>query len=73
MASEEEEKLLEDFETSDEISSNAVSSVLEENHNVTESEASVYTRSGSQGFLPVEVSHHITVVVKRSNINNNYS
>lgn len=58
MASKEEkERLLDDMETSSEISTAAISSVLEENHNVTDSGTSRYTnRSASQGFVPVEVS-----------------
>lgn len=54
MASE-EDRLLEDMETSGEISTSAISSVLEENH-VIESETTVHSRSYSQTFVPVEVS-----------------
>ena len=54
---EEEERLLEDMETLSEISTAAISSALEENHNVTDSGTSRFTnRSASQGFVPVEVS-----------------
>ena len=57
MASKEEERLLDDVETSSEISTTAISSALEEGHNITDSGTSRYTnRSASQGFVPVEVS-----------------
>ena len=68
MASEEEkERLLDDMETSSDVSTAAISSALEENHNVTESETSRYTnRSASQTFVPVEVSESIpcTIIIK---------
>lgn len=64
MASEgEEERLLEDVETSSEISTAAISNALEEDHDIAGSEISRYTiRSGSQGFVPVEVSHVIFAI-----------
>ena len=54
---EEEERLLEDVETSSEISTVAISNVLEETNNMSNSGTSRYaSRSTSQGFVPVEVS-----------------
>ena len=55
---EEEQRLLEDVETSNETSTAPISSALEESHNVLlDSGSSRYTnRSASQGFVPVEVS-----------------
>jgi len=54
---EEEERLLEDEETSNEISNAALSSVFEGCY-VTGSDTSrTTTRSNSQTFVPVEVSH----------------
>ena len=55
MASEERQKLLEDAETSSEISA-AISGMLEGVHNVTDTEVSGRTRIASNSFVPVEVS-----------------
>lgn len=55
MASDEEQRLLEDAETSSEISAAAIYSV-QEDHNFQKIEVSENIRSGSQGFIPVEVS-----------------
>lgn len=61
MASEEEERLLEDATTSSDISNAAISSIFEEGYNDTENEALKYpTRMDS--FVPVEVSERVAVV-----------